>query len=312
MRHKVSVIGAGNVGATCAQRIAGRGYADVVMVDIVEGLPQGKALDMMESSPILDTDCVITGSNDYQATSGSDVVIITSGLARKPGMSRDELVLANAEIVAGVTRNVTACSPDCVIIVATNPVDAMTHLALEVSGFPASRVFGLSGLLDGARLRSFIAAELGVSVTDVSACVMGEHGKNMVVVPRLCTAHGVPITELLSGEAIGRLVRRTVNGGAEIVELLKTGSAFYAPSAALARMAEAVILDKKQVLYCAAGLQGEYGIKDTVIGVPVKLGKGGIEQVVTLPLDDEEKAQLAASAEAVSGLVRLMKEGRQD
>jgi len=311
MRHKISIIGAGNVGATCAQRIAERGYADVVMVDIVPGLPQGKALDILESAPILNTDLRISGSNDYQPTAGSDVVIITSGLARKPGMSRDELLLANAKIITEVTRKVAAYSPDGIIIVATNPVDAMTHLAIEVSQFPANRVLGLSGVLDTARLRSFIAAELNVSVADVSACILGEHGKSMVVVPRLCTAGGIPITRLLPVETVDRLVARTVNGGAEIVDLLKTGSAFYAPSAAIAQMAEAVILDKKQILPCAAYLQGEYGFKDTVIGVPVKLGKSGIEQIIELELTGEEKAQLAKSAEAVQGLVQVMKQGGQ-
>ena len=311
MRHKISIIGAGNVGATCAQRIAERGYADVVMVDIVPGLPQGKALDILESAPILSTDLRISGSNDYQPTAGSDIVIITSGLARKPGMSRDELLLANMKIVTEVTRNVAACSPDCIIIVATNPVDAMTHLAIEVSQFPPSRVLGLSGVLDTARLRSFIAAELNVSVADVAACILGEHGKSMVVVPRLCTVGGIPITKLLPVETVDRLKARTVNGGAEIVDLLKTGSAFYAPSAAIVQMAEAVILDKKQILPCAAYLQGEYGIKDTVICVPVKLGKSGIEQIIELELSGEEKAQLAKSAEAVQGLMQVMKQGGQ-
>jgi len=309
MRHKISIIGAGNVGATCAQRIAERGYADVVMVDIVPGLPQGKALDILESAPILNTDFRISGSNDYQPTAGSDVVIITSGLARKPGMSRDELLLANAQIITEVTRNVVACSPDCIIIVATNPVDAMTHLAIEVSQFPLNRVLGLSCVLDTARLRSFIATELNVSVADVAACILGEHGKSMVVVPRLCTVGGIPITKLLPVETVDRLVARTVNGGAEIVDLLKTGSAFYAPSAAIVQMAEAVILDKKQILPGAAYLQGEYGIKDTVIGVPVKLGKSGIEQIIELELTGEEKAQLAKSAKAVQGLMQVMKQG---
>ena len=306
MRHKISIIGAGNVGATCARRIAEWGYADVVMVDIVPGLPQGKALDILESAPILDTDLRISGSNDYQPTAGSDVVIITSGLARKPGMSRDELLLANAKIITEVTRKVVAYSPDGIIIVATNPVDAMTHLAIEVSQFPPNRVFGLSGVLDTARLRSFIAAELNVSVADVAACILGEHGKSMVVVPRLCTVGGIPITKLLPVETVDRLVARTVNGGAEIVGLLKTGSAFYAPSAAIVQMVEAVILDKKQILPCAAYLRGEYGIKDTVLCVPVKLGKDGIEQIIELELTGEEKTQLARSAEAVQGLVKTM------
>ena len=307
MRKKISIVGAGNVGATCAQRIVERGYADVVLVDIVPGLPQGKALDISESAPVLNFDSRIIGTNGYEDTAGSDVVIITSGLSRKPGMTRDELLLANMKIVSEVTQNVINHSLDCIIIVVTNPVDAMTHLAIEVSRFTPNRVFGLSGALDGARLRSFIAAELQVSVENVSACVLGEHGKNMVVIPRLCMVSGVPITEILSPETIDRLIERTIGGGAEIVDLLKSGSAFYAPSAAAVKMAEAVILDKKQVLSCAACLRGEYGLKDTVIGVPVKLGSNGIEQIIELELTPEEKEQLNRSARAVQELVKIMK-----
>ena len=300
MRQKVSVIGAGNVGATCAQRIFEQGCADVIMVDIVEGLPQGKALDISQSAPVLGIDAGITGSNGYEATAGSDVIIVTSGLGRKPGMSRDELLQINLDIVREVTRQVAANSPDGVIIMVTNPVDVMTRLAIEVSGFPRERVFGLSGVLDGGgRLASFIAAELRVSVRNVHTCVMGEHGQNMVVIPRLCTVNGTPLTELLPPEKIATLAQRTVGGGAEIVELLKTGSAFYAPSAAAAHMAEAVLLDKKEVLTCATFLQGEYGIKDAVIGVPVKLGAGGIEEIIELKLTPEETKRLAASAAAV-------------
>lgn len=307
MRSKISIIGAGSVGATCAQRIAEKGYADVVLVDIIPGLPQGKALDMMESAPVLGFDSRVVGTNGYEETAGSDVVIVTSGLARKPGMTRDELLLANAKIITEVTRNVVKYSPDGIILVVTNPVDAMTYLALKTSGFPPGRVFGLSGVLDGARLSSFIAAELKVSVADVFACVIGEHGKNMIIIPRLCTAGGTPITRLLPPETIDRLVARTVNGGAEIVDLLKTGSAFYAPSAAAARMAEAVILDKKQVLPCTVYLQGEYGLKDAVISVPVKLGKAGIEEIMELELTQEEKKALASSAGAVRELIEKMK-----
>ncbi|MFC2065718.1 malate dehydrogenase [Chloroflexota bacterium] len=303
---KISIIGAGNVGATCAQRIAEKGYADVVLVDIVPGLPQGKALDMIESAPVINFDSSITGTNDYQETANSDVVIITSGLSRKPGMTRDELLLANMKIITEVTRNVVKHSPNCIIIMVTNPVDAMTHLAIKVSQLPPNRIFGLSGVLDSARLRSFIAAELSVSMADVSAYVLGEHGKSMVVIPRLCTVGGTPITEILPQEAIDRLVARTINGGGEIVELLKTGSAFYAPSAAAVYMAEAVIMDKKKILPCATYLQGEYGIRDTVICIPVKLGGNGIEQIIELKLTDEEKAQLAGSAEAVQELVNAM------
>ncbi len=307
MRSKISIIGAGSVGATCAQRIAEKGYADVVLVDIIPGLPQGKALDMMESAPVLGFDSRVVGTNGYEETAGSDVVIVTSGLARKPGMTRDELLLANAKIITEVTRNVVKYSPDGIILMVTNPVDAMTYLALKTSGFPPGRVFGLSGVLDGARLSSFIAAELKVSVADVFACVIGEHGKNMIIIPRLCTAGGTPITRLLPPETIDRLVARTVNGGAEIVDLLKTGSAFYAPSAAAARMAEAVILDKKQVLPCTVYLQGEYGLKDAVISVPVKLGKAGIEEIMELELTQEEKKALASSAGAVRELIEKMK-----
>ena len=307
MRSKISIIGAGSVGATCAQRIAEKDYADVVLVDIIPGLPQGKALDMMESAPVLGFDSRVVGTNGYEETADSDVVIVTSGLARKPGMTRDELLLANAKIITEVTRNVVKYSPDGIILMVTNPVDAMTYLVLKTSGFPPGRVFGLSGVLDGARLGSFIAAELKVSVADVFTYVIGEHGKNMMVIPRLCTAGGTPITKLLPPETIDRLVARTVNGGAEIVDLLKTGSAFYAPSAAVTRMAEAVILDKKQVLPCTVYLQGEYGIKDAVISVPVKLGRAGVEEIVELELTAEEKKQLAGSAGVVRELIKTMK-----
>ena len=306
---KVSIIGAGSVGATCAQRIVERGYADIVLVDIIEGQPQGKALDILESAPILNFNSHLIGTNNYQETANSDVVIITSGLARKPGMTRDELLLANMNIITEVTHNVVNYSPNCIIIMVTNPLDAMLYLAIRVSKFPRNRVFGLSGALDTARLRSFIAAELGVSVEDVFACVLGEHGKNMVVIPRLSTVCGIPITKLLSQETINKLVERTIGAGAEIVGLLKTGSAFYAPSAAVAQMVEAIILDKKQILPCAAYLDGEYGIKDTVISVPVKLGKNGIEQIIELELTPDEKVALANSAKAVQELVKIMKLG---
>ncbi len=287
--------------------MAERGYADIVLMDIIQGLPQGKALDILESAPILNFNSHITGANDYQETANSDVVIITSGLGRKPGMTCEELLLANMKIITEVTRNVVNYSPNCIIIMVTNPVDAMTYLAIKTSQFPPNRVFGLSGVLDTTRLRSFIAAELKVSVADVFACVLGEHGKNMVIIPRLCTVSEVPITEILPQEAIDRLVEHTIKGGAEIIDLLKTGSAFYAPSAAVAQMVEAVILDKKQVLPCAVYLRGEYGIRDIVIGVPVKLGKAGIEEIIKLELTAEEKAQLASSAEAVQELVKTMK-----
>jgi malate dehydrogenase len=271
----------------------------VVLLDVVPGLPQGKALDILESAPLIGFNSSITGSNSYQDTAGSDVVVIASGSGRKPGTSRDELLKTNAQIVSQVTRSVIKHSPDCILIMVTNPVDAMTYLALKTSGFPSRRVLGLSGVLDGARFCSFIATELNVPVEDVSAYVLGEHGSNMVVIPRLAEVGGKPITRLLPSEAINRLVERTVNGGAEIVGLLQTGSAFYAPSAAAARMVEAIIQDEKRVLPCAVHLDGEYGVRDAVIGVPVKLGKGGVEEVVEFELTDEEKAALAKSAEAV-------------
>jgi len=307
MTGKVSIIGAGNVGATCVQRIAERGYADIVLVDIIKGLPQGKSLDMLESMPILGCDRHIIGTNSYQETANSDVVVITSGVSRKPGMTREELLQINVNIVTEVTRNVVSYSPNCIIIMVTNPLDAMTYLALRTSRFPKNRVMGLSGVLDTARLRSFIAAELNVSVEDVSTCILGQHGEKMVILPRLCTVCGVPITQLLPQETINRLVERTLKAGAEIVGLLKTSSAFYAPSAAAAQMVEAIILDKKQILPCATCLDGEYGIKDTVISVPVKLGKSGIEQIIELELTAEEKSALANSAQAVQELVKTIK-----
>ncbi len=305
--RKVSIIGAGSVGSACAQRLAERDYANIVLVDVIEGLPQGRALDILESAPILDFNSHLTGTNSYQETANSDVVVITSGLARKPGVTRDELLPVNTKIITEVTRNVASYSPNCVIIMVTNPLEAMTYLAARTAQFPRSRVLGLSGVLDAARLSSFIAAELKVPVEDVSTCVLGEHGKNMVIIPRLSTVNGKPLTEILPPETIGKLVERTVNAGAEIVGLLKTGSAFYAPSAAVAQMVEAIILDKKETLPCATYLQGEYGISDTVIGVPVKLGKNGMEQIIELDLTAEEKQALNKSAEAVKQLIDTMK-----
>ena len=306
---KISIIGAGNVGATCAQRLLEKGIADIILADIVEGLPQGKALDMQQTAPVCGFDTAITGTNDLALTAGSDVVIITSGIARKPGMTRDQLIKTNAGIVADVTKNVARHSPGCVMIIVTNPVDAMTYLALKTSGFPRERVLGLSGVLDGARLSTFIAAELGVPVSDVSSLVMGEHGQNMVIFPRLSTVKGKPITGLLTPEAIARLKERAVNGGAEIVGLLKTGSAFYAPSAAAARMAESIIRDRKEILACAAMLQGEYGLDDVVIGVPVRLGRNGIERIIDIGLEDDELAALKCSAGAVKKLIGLLQNG---
>ncbi|MDY6906989.1 MAG: malate dehydrogenase [Chloroflexota bacterium] len=309
MRRKVTVVGAGNVGATCAQRIAERGYADVCLVDIIEGMPQGKALDMQQSGPVVGFDARVTGSNSYEETAGSDIVVITSGLPRKPGMSRDDLLLANMEIVQGVTENVVRHSPNCIIIVVTNPLDAMAQLALHVSKFPRERVIGMSGILDSTRFRTFLAMELDCSVEDVSAFVMGGHGDTMVPIPRLSTAGGIPITELLSKEAIDRIVERTIKGGGEIVSLLKAGSAFYAPSAAATQMVDAIVLEQNKILPCAALLKGEYGIDGVFVGVPVKLGARGIEQVIEVKLTAEEHAALKRSADAVRELIGVMKIG---
>jgi len=306
MRGKISIIGAGNVGATCAFSIAEKGYADIVLLDIIEGLPQGKGLDMLEATPIIDSDVEIMGTNDYKETANSDIVVITSGVARKPGMSRDDLVLTNMKIVGEVTEKVVQHSPNCIIVVVSNPLDAMTQLALHISKFPRNRVFGQSGILDSARFRTFIAQELNVSVKNVSTCVLGGHGDTMVPITRLCTVGGVPITELLPEEKINSLVERTVKGGGEIVNLLKTGSAFYAPATATAQMVNAIMLDKKEILPCAAYLEGEYGINGVVVGVPVKLGKNGIEQIIELKLTPEEGAALKKSANAVRELIDIM------
>ena len=307
MRNKVTVVGAGNVGATCAQRIAERGYADVVLVDIIEGLPQGKALDMLESGPVVTSDARLIGSNSYEETANSDIAVITSGVPRKPGMSRDDLLLTNMEIVKGVTEGVVKHSPNCIIIVVTNPLDAMAQLALHVSKFPKNRVIGMSGILDTTRFRTFLAMELNVSVEDVFACVLGGHGDSMVPLPRLSTVGGLPITEILPQETIDRIVERTVKGGGEIVSLLKAGSAYYAPSAAVAQMVDSIILDKKRILPCAVYLDGEYGIKGVFLSVPVKLGANGVEQIVEIKLTSEEDAALKKSAEAVRELINVMK-----
>jgi malate dehydrogenase len=307
MRSKVSVIGAGNVGATLAQRIAEKGYADVVLVDIIEGLPQGKGLDMLQTGPITGSDAGIIGTNSYEETANSDIVAITSGVPRKPGMSRDDLVLTNMNIVKSVTEQVVKYSPKSILIMVANPLDAMTQLALHISKFPRKRVIGQSGILDSSRFRTFIAQELNVSVEDVYACVLGGHGDTMVAIPRLTTVGGIPITELLPAETVNKIVERTVKGGGEIVALLKTGSAFYAPAAATAQMIESILLDKKRILPCAVSLEGEYGIKGVVVGVPAKIGKNGIEQVIELKLTAEEGAALKKSAEAVRELVKIMK-----
>lgn len=306
MRSKVSVIGAGNVGATCAFRIVEMGIADVVLVDIVDGLPQGKGLDMLEATPILGLDVNVIGTNGYEETANSDIVVITSGIARKPGMSRDDLIQTNSKIVEGVTENVVKHSPNCIIVVVCNPLDAMCQMALHVSKFPKHRVLGQSGVLDNARFRTFIAQELNVSVTEVFTCVLGGHGDTMVPVISLCTVGGVPIIDLLPKDKIDEMVQRTVNGGAEIVNLLKTGSAFYAPGVASAQMVEAILLDKKKILPCSVLLEGEYGISGVYAGIPCKLGRDGIEQIIELKLSPDEDAGLKKSAEAVRSLLPIM------
>ncbi|MBI5605017.1 MAG: malate dehydrogenase [Deltaproteobacteria bacterium] len=307
MKQKISVIGAGNVGATAAQRIAEKELADVVLVDILEGVPMGKALDLSEAAPIEKHDAKVAGANDYEATKDSDVIIITSGIPRKPGMSRDDLLATNARIMKSVVGQAARFSPQAVLIIVSNPLDAMCHVALEASGFPGNRVLGMAGVLDSARFRTFIARELNVSVENTHAFVLGGHGDTMVPLPRFSTVAGIPITELMDPATIERLVKRTREGGAEIVSLLKTGSAYYAPASAACEMAEAILKDKKKILPCAAYLTGEYGIKDLFIGVPVKLGQGGIEEVIQIKLTPEEDAALKKSAEAVKGLVEAMK-----
>jgi malate dehydrogenase len=307
MRKKVTVVGAGNVGATLAQRIADRELADVVLIDILEGIPQGKGLDLAEAGPIEGYDSRVIGTNDYRDTAGSDIVVITAGIARKPGMSRDDLLNTNSKIVGDCTRSAVAVSPNAILIVVSNPLDAMCHVAYRASGLPKERVIGMAGVLDSARFRAFIAMELNVSVENVNAFVLGGHGDTMVPLPRYSTVAGIPITELLSSEAVDRLVKRTANGGAEIVALLKTGSAYYAPSAAVAEMVEAILKDKKKILPCAAFLQGEYGIRDLYVGVPVKLGERGLEEIIQIKLTAEEQAALEKSAAAVRELVNVLK-----
>ncbi|MET1232345.1 MAG: malate dehydrogenase [Candidatus Limnocylindrales bacterium] len=302
-RPKVTVIGAGNVGATTAQRIAEAGLADVVLVDIVEGLPQGKALDLSESAPVVGHDCAITGTNDYADTAGSDIVVVTSGLARQPGMSRDDLLAKNAGIVGSVVGQAAAVSPDAILIIVTNPLDAMCHIAMKASGFPRERVIGMAGILDSARFRTFIAWELGVSVTSTHAFVLGGHGDTMVPLPRYSTVAGIPLTDLLSPERIEGLVDRTRNGGAEVVALLKAGSAYYAPAASVAQMAAAILGDTKAVLPCAVLLEGEYGTDGLFVGVPVKLGRRGVEEIVQIDLTDAEQAEFDRSAASVRELV---------
>jgi malate dehydrogenase len=305
MRSKVTIVGAGNVGSTCAQQLAQRDYADIVLVDIIEGLPQGKALDILEAGPIIGCSSRLVGTNSFADSADSDVVIITSGAPRRSGMGREDLLLANMKIIRDVTEKVVKYSPNSIIIVVTNPLDAMTQLSLHTSKFSRNRVLGQSGILDTARFKAFIAQELDVSVEDVFACVLGGHGDTMVPLPRLCTVGGVPITELLPREKIEGIVQHVVNGGQEIIDLLKT-SAFYAPGVAVVQMVDAIILDKKRILPCAAYLEGEYGVTGVTVGVPVKLGKNGIEQIIELKLNPEEAAALKKSAEAVRKLINLM------
>ncbi len=307
MDKKVTVVGAGNVGATTAQRLAEKELCDVVMIDIIEGVPQGKALDLAEAAPIEKHDADLIGSNNYEASEKSDVVIITAGIARKPGMSRDDLLNTNTKIMKSVTEQIARFSPDAVLIIVSNPLDAMCHVAYKASNFPRNRVIGMAGVLDSARFRAFISMELNVSVENTHAFVLGGHGDTMVPLPRYSTVAGIPVTELLSKERIDALVERTRKGGAEIVGLLKTGSAYYAPASAAVEMAEAVLKDKKKILPCAAYLKGEYGINNLFIGVPVKLGSSGIEEIIQIKLTDEENAALKRSADAVKELVGLLK-----
>ena len=306
MKQKVTVVGAGNVGATTAQRIAEKEIADVALIDIIPGVPQGKALDIMESAPVEKFDARMTGSNDYEIAKGSDVVVITAGVPRKPGMSRDDLVATNEGIVADVVRKVLPGSPDAILIVVSNPLDAMCEVARRVSKLPRERVFGMAGVLDSARMRWFIAEALGVSVENTHAFVLGGHGDTMVPLPRFSTVAGIPIPELLTKEKIDAIVQRTRNGGAEIVNLLKT-SAWYAPASAVVEMVDAVLKDKKKILPCAAYLQGEYGMDGVYLGVPVQLGASGMERVVEIALTAEESAALARSAAAVRELFAILK-----
>ena len=305
-RKKVTVVGAGNVGATTAHRLADKELCDVVLVDIIEGMPQGKALDLAQSGLVEGYDCKLIGTNGYKETANSDVVVITSGIARKPGMSRDDLLNTNGGIVGSVTEEIVKYSPNAIIIVVSNPLDAMSQVAFKKSGFPKHRVIGMAGVLDSARMRTFLAEALNVSVENVTAFVLGGHGDTMVPLPRYSTCAGIPVTELLPKEVIEQIVTRTANGGAEIVSLLKTGSAYYAPSAAAVEMVEAILKDKKKILPCAAYLEGEYGINGLYVGVPVKLGANGIEEIIQINLTTEERAALQKSAGAVQELVNVL------
>ena len=306
MRSKITVVGAGFVGSTLVQRLAERDYADVVMYDIIPNMPQGKALDLLQAGPVLGYDSLVVGTNEYADTANSDIVVITSGFPRKPGMTRDDLVKKNQEIVSQVTQEVVKHSPDCIIIMVTNPLDAMAQLAYHTSGFPRHRIIGMAGVLDTARFRTFIAQELNVSVRDVQAYVLGGHGDTMIPLSRMCTAAGVPISELISVERIEQIVQRTRDGGAEIVKLLGTGSAYFAPSASILQMVDSILLDKNMIMPCAVYLQGEYGIHGLFVGVPVKLGAQGLEQIIEIELTQDEQSLLQKSAQAVKELVDVM------
>ncbi len=308
MRKKVTVVGAGNVGANCAVRIADKELADVVLVDVVEGVPQGKGLDILEAGPVEGYDVLVTGANGYESTANSDIVVITAGFPRKPGMSRDDLLLANYEVVRTATEQAVRFSPNAILILVTNPLDAMCWTAFQVSKLPKNKVVGMAGVLDTARYRTFIAQELGVSVENITALVLGGHGDTMVPIVRLTNVGGIPLTEMTDQATIERLVQRTRDGGAEIVKYLKTGSAYYAPSAATVEMVESILKDKKKVLPCAAYLEGEYGINGLFAGVPVKLGANGIEQIYQVKLQSDEQAQLDKSAAAVKELIDVIKQ----
>src|SRR5919106_256685 len=306
MRKKITVVGAGNVGATCAQRLAERDYADVVLVDIVEGMPQGKALDLNQSGPVVGYEPNIVGTNGYEETAGSEIVVITSGFPRQPGMSRDDLLAKNKEIVGGVAEQVKDRSPDAIVIVVTNPLDAMCHVAYDVTGFPRARVIGMAGILDSARFRTFLAWELGVSVRDVTGFVLGGHGDTMVPVTSYTNVAGVPVSQRIDSMRLEEIVQRARDGGAEVVKLLKAGSAYYAPSAGVVEMVDSIMLDQRRLLPCAALCQGEFGIRDLFVGVPCKLGASGVEEIVEIELTDEETEQLRSSAGSVRELVEAM------
>ena len=302
-RPKITIIGAGNIGATCVHWAAAKELGDIVLVDVIEGMPQGKALDFWETGPVEGFDCKVVGSNGYDETADSDVIVMTAGMARKPGMSREDLLAANVQIVTSCIEPASKASPNAIIVMVSNPLDTMTYLAKHISGFPKNRIFGQAGVLDAARFRSFIALELDVSVEDISALVLGGHGDDMVPLTRYCTVNGVPVSEFISKDRLDAIEQRTRKAGGEIVGLLKTGSAYYSPSAATIQMVEAILKDKKRILPCSAYLEGEYGLKDMYFGVPVKLGKEGIEQIIELKLNDEEQAMLDKSAAAVKSSI---------